>query len=53
VAKVVTSVEETLPTSEASLEDEIAEVSASLSTTVTRLRQVGIVGNVVVALLMG
>jgi vacuolar-type H+-ATPase subunit E/Vma4 len=39
-AQVVDSVEKTLPGGEPSLEDELAQVSASLSATVSRLRQV-------------
>jgi hypothetical protein len=39
-AQAVATIEETLPASEPSLEDEIADVSGSLSATVTRLRQV-------------
>src|SRR5262249_33560232 len=38
--RAVTALEETLPASEPTLEDEIADVSASLSQTVTRLRQI-------------
>jgi hypothetical protein len=38
--RAVAALEETLPASEPTLEDEIADVSASLSQTVTRLRQI-------------